>query len=48
MTTYTAYFHTDAEWASCDFEADTPEHALALARQFYDEAIVKAATYSGR
>jgi hypothetical protein len=23
--------------SSCDFEADTPEHALALARQFYDE-----------
>jgi hypothetical protein len=37
MTTYTAYFHTDAEWASHEFEADTPEQALALARQFYRE-----------
>ena len=37
MTTYTAYFHTDAEWASHEFEADTPEQALALARQFCNE-----------
>jgi len=38
MPTYKAYFHTDAEWASREFEADTPERALALARQFYDES----------
>jgi hypothetical protein len=37
MTTYTAYFHTDAGWASHEFEADTQEQALALARQFYDD-----------
>jgi hypothetical protein len=36
MTTYTAHFHTDAEWAARDFEAETPEQALTLARQFYD------------
>src|SRR4051794_16768785 len=32
MTTYTAYFRTDAEFAVHDFEAATPEQALALAR----------------
>jgi hypothetical protein len=37
MTTYTAYFRTDAGSASHEFEADTPEQALALARQFYDD-----------
>jgi len=35
MTTYTATFRSDAEYASHDFEADTPEQALALARKFY-------------
>jgi hypothetical protein len=35
MTTYTAIFRSDAEYASQDFEADTPEQALALARKFY-------------
>jgi hypothetical protein len=34
MTTYTAYFRTDAEYAVEQFEADTPEQALALAREF--------------
>jgi len=34
MTTYTAYFRTDAEYATEQFEADTPEQALALAREF--------------
>ena len=33
MTTYTVYFRTDAESASHDIEADTPEQALALARE---------------
>jgi hypothetical protein len=37
MTTYTAHFHGDAQYASHDFEADTPEQALALARQLYDD-----------
>jgi hypothetical protein len=33
MTTYTVYFRTDAQFASDDIEADTPEQALALARE---------------
>ena len=33
MSTYTAYFHTDAEYAMHEFKAETPEQALALARQ---------------
>lgn len=37
MTTYTAYFRTDAEYAMHDFEADTPAQALEMARAFYDE-----------
>ena len=37
MMTYTAYFHTDGEYASYELEADTPERALALAHQLYDE-----------
>ncbi len=37
MTTYRAYFHTDTDYATRHFEADTPEHALALARQLYDD-----------
>jgi hypothetical protein len=35
MTTYTATFSSDAEYASHDFEAETPQQALALAGQFY-------------
>jgi len=34
MKTFTATFRTDAEFATRDFEAETPEQALALARQF--------------
>ena len=37
MTTYTAYFRTDGEYATYEFKADTPEQALALARQLYDD-----------
>jgi hypothetical protein len=37
MKTYTVTFRTDAEFATRDFEAETPEQALALARQFYDD-----------
>ncbi len=33
MTTYTAYFHTDGGYATCEFKAEKPEQALALARQ---------------
>jgi len=35
MTTYTATFRSDGEYASHDFDAETPEQALALARTFY-------------
>jgi hypothetical protein len=37
MTTFTAYFRTDAETACRKFEARTPKQALALARKFYNE-----------
>jgi hypothetical protein len=37
MTTYTAYLRTDGEYATYEFNADTPEQALALARQLYDD-----------
>ena len=37
MTTYTAYFRKDSEYATEEFEADTPEQALALARRFYSD-----------
>jgi hypothetical protein len=37
MTTYTAYFRTDAEFAYYDFEAETLEQALALARKLYED-----------
>jgi hypothetical protein len=33
MKTYTATFRTDAEFATRDFEAQTPEQALALAQK---------------
>jgi hypothetical protein len=35
MTTRTATFKSAAEYATHDFEAETPQQALALARQFY-------------
>jgi hypothetical protein len=36
MTTYTAYFRTDAEFATREIKAATPEQALKKARRFYD------------
>jgi hypothetical protein len=36
MTTYTAYFSTDAEFATREIKAATPEQALRKARRFYD------------
>jgi hypothetical protein len=36
VTTYTAYFRTDADWASKTIKAKTPKQALAKARAFYD------------
>jgi hypothetical protein len=37
MTTYTVNFASDAEFASHDFDAETPEQALALARKLYED-----------
>jgi hypothetical protein len=36
MTTYSVYFRTDRNYAFHDIEADTPEQALARARQLRD------------
>jgi hypothetical protein len=36
MTTYTAHFRTDADWASETITARTPKRTLAKARAFYD------------
>jgi hypothetical protein len=36
MPTYTAYFRTDADFASREFKASTPEQALRKARKFLD------------
>lgn len=35
--TYRAEYFTAADYAHREFEAETPEHALQLARQFYEE-----------
>jgi hypothetical protein len=35
MTTYTAYFRTDANFATREFKAATPEQALKKARRFH-------------
>ncbi len=37
MTTYTAYFRTQAEYATEDFDAETPEQALQMARAFLED-----------
>jgi hypothetical protein len=37
MTTYTVNFASDAEFASRNFDAETPEQALALARKLYED-----------
>jgi hypothetical protein len=36
MTTFTAYFRTDADFATREFEASTPKQALRKARKFLD------------
>ena len=36
---YRAEFFTAADYAVRNFEAETPEHALELARRFYDDDI---------
>jgi hypothetical protein len=38
MTTYRAEFFTSADYAVRNFEAETPEQALQLARQFFKES----------
>jgi hypothetical protein len=40
-TTYRAEFFTVADYAFRDFEAETPQQALALARQFYDDNLIE-------
>ena len=37
MNTYTVNFASDAEFASHDLDAETPEQALALARKLYED-----------
>jgi hypothetical protein len=37
MPTYTAYFRTDADYATRQFAARSPQQALKKARQFLDE-----------
>jgi hypothetical protein len=37
MKTYTVYFRNDRQWGTREFVAETPEHALKLARRFADE-----------
>ena len=36
MKTYTAHFRTDADFATREFKAKTPQEALALACEFFD------------
>ena len=40
-TTYRAEFFTTADYAVCSFQAETPEQALQLARQFYDDNLIE-------
>ena len=37
MTDYRVHFHSDIQWAVLTLQADTPEQAVELARQFADE-----------
>ncbi len=38
MTTYLARYRTQAEYALAEFEADTPQQALQLARDYWKES----------
>ena len=38
MTEYNAHYRTQGQYALCDFEAETPEAALRLARELYETA----------
>jgi hypothetical protein len=37
MTTYDVYFRTDLQWGMREFDTETPEQALELARRFAAE-----------
>lgn len=39
--TYRAEFFTTADYADRDFIAETPEQALQMARQFYDDNLIE-------
>jgi hypothetical protein len=39
--TYRAEFFTAADYAARNFEAETPQQAIELARRFYDENIIE-------
>jgi hypothetical protein len=39
--TYRAEFFTAADYAFRNFEAETPEQALELARQFYEDNLIE-------
>lgn len=39
--TYRAEFFTAADYAVRDFEAETPQQALELARRFYDDDLIE-------
>jgi hypothetical protein len=41
MTTYRAEFFTSADYAVRNFEAETPEQALQLARQFFEDDLIE-------
>lgn len=40
-TTYRAEFYTAADYAFRNFEAETPEQALELARRFFDDNLIE-------
>jgi hypothetical protein len=40
VKTYRAEFFTAADYAARNFEAETPEQALELARQFYEDDLI--------
>jgi hypothetical protein len=40
MKTYNVYFRSDLQWGTREFDADTPEQALELARRFIAETLI--------
>ena len=45
MNTYLVNFHNDRQWASRDFDAETPEQALDLALRFAMENLLELDLY---